>query len=528
MSSSATPTQESGSVSAAGSAKPSETNLTKEELQEKLTNDLRTWQNKFAVAADKGSEDLEERVKDITDLQVKNQAHSVGGALLVQLEEISKSSISDLKQTINKLVKTIPEDVTEEQLESLYEQVLGATRSAGTTIKDKAQAVRTWRLQYDLETDNLVKAATASTVKILDNIQDLGLQEIGMRWAWTDGVTYKNWAKYHELKNTLEEWRNEVEAVGSRHEGLRKAHEESAKVEDKAMGIAEETAKELVRLKDVARWKLWAEDSTDDFSNKKVPARTFKAAQVVLENAEGAASKASEAILGSQTPATESIASAAKDSARAASSKVSEAVIGTEPNAAEKVATSISEAVVGSSAVTDSISSAASSVASGASAAGASVVSAAKYKKDQAKEAVVGTPAPPLSQVSSSVESAASVASKAPKKVWGGAMAQHVEAKKIIYEDIIDDSDDTSYSEKIQSAVSEAGDRAADLTRAISEALLRPSSTQGTVKSVTSLASEQYEKALSAASSALYGTEQGTVESVSSIAAEKYAQAVTA
>jgi hypothetical protein len=480
------------------------------------------------MAADKGSEDLEQRIKDITEQQVKHQAHGVGKALIVQLEETIKSTINDLKSTINRLAKSVPEEVTEEQLESLYEQVLVAKRTAGTHIREKAQAVRTWRLQYDLETDNLVRAATASTVKILDNIQDLGLQEIGMRWAWTDGVTYKNWAKYHELKNTLEEWRNEVEAVGSRHEGLKKAHEESAAIEDKAMGIAEETAKELVRLEDVARWKLWAEDSTNDFNNKKVPVRVFKAAQAVVENVEEAASKASEAVIGSETPATGSIASAVKESAASASSKLSEAVIGTEPNVAEKAATAVSEAVIGSSAATDSISSAAISVASDASTAADSVVSAVKSKEDQVKEAIVGTPAPPLFQASASIESTASVASEAPKKVWGGAMAQHVEAKQIIYEDIIDDSDDTSYSEKIQSVVSEAGDRAVDVTRAISEALFGASSTQGSAESVTSLASEQYEKALSAASSVLYGTEQGAIESVSSVAADKYAQAVTA
>ena len=107
-------------------------------------------------------------------------------------------------------------------------------------------------------------------------------------------------------------------------------------------------------------------------------------------------------------------------------------------------------------------------------------------------------------------------------------MAQKVEAKQIIYDDIIDDSDDMSHSEKIQSVVSEAGDHAAQLTKAISEALLNPTSTQGTVESVTSLASEQYERALSAASSVLYGTEQARVKSVASVAFDKYAQAVTA
>lgn len=524
-------TQSSDSVNTVAPAQP-EATWDDSELRERIKNDLRTWQGKFAAAADKGSEDLDERVKEITNRQIDSQAHGVGKALLAQLEETSKSSIDGLKSTIKQTVKNIPEDVTKDQLESAYEKLVAATRTAGMTIREKAQAVRSWKQTYDEETDYLVKSAVESTVAVLDNIQDLGLQEVGMRWAWMEGVTYKDWAKYHELRHTFEEWRSEVEGVGAKHNGLYKAHEEGDKVEDKAMAIAGEAAKELARLKDVARWKLWAGDSTGDFSNKKVPARVFKTAQVVMDNVEEAASKVSESILGSETPATESAASVVKDRIEEVSSKSSEPIIGTDPNAAQKAATAISEAVIGSQATTDSISSVASSKINDASSASQSVVLAAKHKKDQVKENIVGTPAPPhesvVSEASSSLESMASAASGAPKKAWGGAMAQKVEAKQIIYDDIIDDSDDMSYSEKIKSAVSEAGDRAAQLTKAISEALLNPTSTQGTAESVTSLASEQYERALSAASSVLYGTEQGTVESMASVASDKYAQAVTA
>jgi hypothetical protein len=523
-------TQSSDSVNTVAPAQP-EATWDDSELRERIKNDLRTWQGKFAAAADKGSEDLDERVKEITNRQIDSQAHGVGKALLDQLEETSKSSIDRLKSTIKQTVKNIPEDVTKDQLESAYEKLVAATRTAGMTIREKAQAVRSWKQTYDEETDYLVKSAVESTVAVLDNIQDLGLQEVGMRWAWMEGVTYKDWAKYHELRHTFEEWRSEVEEVGAKHNGLYKAHEEGDKVEDKAMAIAGEAAKELARLKDVARWKLWAGDSTGDFSNKKVPARAFKTAQVVMDNMEEATSKVSESVLGSETPATESAASAVKDWIEV-SSKSSEPIIGTDPNAAQKAATAISEAVIGSQATTDSISSVASPKINDASSAGQSVVSAAKHKKDQVKENIVGTPAPPhesvVSEASSSLESMASAASGAPKKAWGGAMAQKVEAKQIIYDDIIDDSDDMSYSEKIKSAVSEAGDRAAQLTKAISEAMFNPTSTQGTAESVTSLASEQYERALSAASSVLYGTEQGTVESMASVASDKYAQAVIA
>ena len=53
-------------------------------------------------------------------------------------------------------------------------------------------------------------------------------------------------------------------------------------------------------------------------------------------------------------------------------------------------------------------------------------------------------------------------------------------------------------------------------------------STQGTAESLTSVASEQYESAIIAASSVLFGTEKGSMEKASKAAREQYDSAVTA
>ena len=105
-------------------------------------------------------------------------------------------------------------------------------------------------------------------------------------------------------------------------------------------------------------------------------------------------------------------------------------------------------------------------------------------------------------------------------------MAQKVEARHIVYEDIVDESDDTHFSEKLQSMASAAGDRYSDITKAVSEALLKSTTTQQSP--VTKLAAEKYSSALSAASVALYGTEQGAGESISSVVASRYTDAVAA
>jgi hypothetical protein len=504
--------------------KPTEPQLTGAELRESLNKDLREWQNKFAVAADKGSEDLEQRVAEITERQIENSVKGHGAALVVQLEETADATVAKFKRIIKQTVEALPEDATEADLESAYEKCVAKTRELGLSVKEKAQAIRDWKASYELETDSLVRAAVKSTVEVLERIHGLGLQEVGQRWAWTEGVTYKDWQKYHKLRNTLNEWQAEVEAVGSKHEGLKAAHEEARSLEDAAMATAAKMVNELVRLKEVSRWKIWAADSTDDFSDKEVPARIFNAAKGVVNDVQdaassvsdaakdkvaGASSKVSEAAVGGETPATDSATSASKDRVSEASSKASE-IVNSETPAAESVKAKVSQV---SSDISDSAVGTETDIKSNASGKAQSIKSEVDGARAKAEE------------------KAKSFARVEPKqqKVMGGAMAQVIaEAREIVFDDVIDDDDSESYSQKLQDMVADAGDRASDLSRAVSEAVLGPSKTQGTVESATSLASEQYAKAIAAASSALYGTEQGTVESATSIASDKFAKAVTA
>ncbi len=245
-------------------------------------------------------------------------------------------------------------------------------------------------------------------------------------------------------------------------------------------------------MKEVGKWKIEAGDATDDFTTKYIPAKVAAGAQKAMDQA----SLASEKIIGASQGTVESMLSKATDKAANAKSSVASAVVGTEPGVADQasskvaeVVSLVSDAVPGSSTpLTESVMNAASSVAS----------------------------------------SASSIASKAPKKVYGGAMAQKVVGQKPILDDVIIDDDDTTYSEKLQGMVNQAGAQYADITKAVSEALMRATTTQGNIESASSVADDQYSRALSAASSVLYGSETGAVESATSAAAGRYAQAVAA
>ncbi|KAH9219876.1 hypothetical protein DL95DRAFT_384089 [Leptodontidium sp. 2 PMI_412] len=641
----ATPTPEAASTETAvqSSEAPEATPESEKEIREKaqkiVGHDLKEWQEKFAKAADEGSADLEERITEITDRMVQSQAEEVGKAHIIQLEETVNSSLKKLKTAIISIVSD--SKATEESEDALST----AVRKAGIAIKEKAQAVRSWRQNYDRETNELVSLSAQDTFEILDHIRDLGLQEIGMRWAWTDGITHKDWAKYHQLKTKFDEWRVDVENVVTGHPGLDKARAASEEVESQAMAIAEDAAKELTRLKETGRWKIQAADSSDDFSTKIMPAPAAVVIQKVADKASelneavapssqsqgtvesvisvGSASassladQASSSIIGTQQGTVESIASVAKASASSVVDQASSTIIGTQQGSVESAA---SVAKASASSIIDQASSSVIGAQQGSVESIASVAKAsASSVLDQASSSIVGTPQGSMESVasvasqaasslsakasssivgkepgileqasesiisagsvisestsvlsdaasssissgsselskaaskassslssatssiasslsksasdtSSSVSSAASSASStASKKVWGGAMAQHVEARKIIFDDIVDDSDDGSYSEKIQSMASEAGDRYADMTNAVSEALLRATSTENSP--MTKLAAEKYSSALSAASVALYGTEQGAGESISSVVASKYDEAVAA
>ncbi|CAG8156882.1 unnamed protein product [Penicillium olsonii] len=239
-----------------------------EQAREKIDSDLERWQRKFSIAADKGVEDLEERIVEIVSALVANSANSHGKSLATALQSVSSEQISSIRQRINELAESMPEEadgLVEEATASLLVQDI---RNSAMSVRDRAHVLREWSVSFEDELVRRVTAAVDSTLAVLDSIRDLGLQEIGMRWAWNDGVTYKDWAKYHALKAQLEEWRSEIRQVGVNHSSVSEARNVVNDIMDSGMHDAEEAAKELVRLKDVGLWKIAAREVSDDFSTR--------------------------------------------------------------------------------------------------------------------------------------------------------------------------------------------------------------------------------------------------------------------
>ncbi|KAJ6443774.1 quercetin 2,3-dioxygenase [Purpureocillium lavendulum] len=322
--------------------------------REMVAQDLELWQNKFAAQAEEGAADIEDRVDEIARRMVEENVKGTGSGLVKQLEETIASQLAELKTKISSIV--------EEDAEDAEQKVVTAVRAAGVAIKKTAQMIRGWREDYDAELQETVVGAADVHFQILDETRGLALQQIGMKWAWTDGVTYKDWAKYHELKNTLTQWTDELKQLIVTHPTLLEAQDASAHVEDEGMTMAAAAAQELGRLKEVARWKILAKDATDNFESEAMRLAA-EAAQKKQEVEETVAEHLDEAqqVLGDAAEAgslsVDDLSSAVEEAATATAEYVAAA-------ASSATSVAVNEASIAAEAVKEQVSAAGSMASS--------------------------------------------------------------------------------------------------------------------------------------------------------------------
>lgn len=231
--------------------------------RETVADDLQAWQEKYAKAADEGAAEIDDRIEEIAKRMIERQAKTMGNSLVGQLKDTVDTELATLKAEIQGIVSEVKSG--SQSPEAGQEKVTAAVRKAGMEIKDRSQDIRNWRTNYETEMEISVTKFAEDHFKILDSIRDLALQKIGMKWAWMDGVTYKDWAKYHQLKERFDEWQAELKNLITSHPQLESAQNEGLAVEGRAMELAQSAAKELASLKQVAGFKIIALDDSDEF-----------------------------------------------------------------------------------------------------------------------------------------------------------------------------------------------------------------------------------------------------------------------
>ncbi|KAI1799459.1 hypothetical protein F4811DRAFT_543707 [Daldinia bambusicola] len=245
------------------------------ELAAKIAaEDLQLWEEKFTTTAQEGAAEIEDRVDEISARMIERNANSMGRSLVKQLEETANTELQNLKKSIVSILEKHGKDSRKRD-----EALAAAVRAAGLKIKNKAQDIRTWRQTYDQETEIAVTKAAQEHYEILQKTADLALQKIGMKWAWMDGITYKDWKKYHELKERFEEWTDDFKRLITTHPGLMLVQSTGAEIEDEGMSIAQAAAEELSRLKQVATWKAIAGDASDNFDSETAELAAISVAQ---------------------------------------------------------------------------------------------------------------------------------------------------------------------------------------------------------------------------------------------------------
>lgn len=284
-------------------ASPDESDVRKT-AREVVAQDLKDWQEKYAKAADEGAVEIEERIHEISKRMVERQVKTMGESLLKQLNESISSELDTLRADIRQIVSQVK--AGSESPDSAQEQIATAVRRAGLEIKDKSVDVRTWSENYEKELQATVTKAAENHFKILDSIRDLALQKIGMKWAWMDGVTYKDWAKYHLLKERFDEWEGDLKDLITSHPGLQNAEDAGRTIESAAMELAQTAVKELASLKQIGGWKVTAQDDSDDFApeSTRLAAEEATKAQTEAESVDESVSSEGESTLSTDLPSS--------------------------------------------------------------------------------------------------------------------------------------------------------------------------------------------------------------------------------
>lgn len=255
-----------------------------------VAEDLELWEGKFTKAAEEGATEIEERVDDISARMIERHAGEMGKSLVKQLNETATAELENLKKAIVSILKKHGDEA-----EKRDEALASAVRAAGIQIRDKAQDIRTWRQQYEQETEIAVTKAAEEHYDILQKTRDLALQKIGMKWAWMEGVTYVHWKQYHQLKDRFDEWTEDFKQLITTHPGLVAAQEAGIEIENEGMAIAQAAAEELGRLKQVATWKAVAGDTSDSFDSEMTEAAAISVIRKAAKAAQSATSVVSSA-----------------------------------------------------------------------------------------------------------------------------------------------------------------------------------------------------------------------------------------
>ena len=445
---------------AGSSAQPKR--MTKTEAKEMIKNDLLSWSAKFKSSSTKTVADLRSQIDEISEKAYTDKQDSVETEL-ASLQKLVDEGLANLRAEAIKLASRLKPESAREEKDAAVDKLLAAARLLGARIRDTAQSLRKDAEKHIAKLYVDVSEAADQHLDVLDSVNDLGMQELGMKWAWMDYVGYKDWAKYHDLKKEIKESRAIIiESAESNEKLLEVTQWVESAWEGRATEIAKKAAEALKQVKEIGKEKIELADASGDFADGHIPSIAKKATQQVLGGV---------------------------------SSQASEKVCRTEPNAVEKTGTALSEAIESASSVVSVAAQSAKAQVPGGVHAGF-VVNAESIVYEGEENSVGG------------IQSRLSEASKAVSQAVKDAMGHGT-------------TSETALLESLQSRASCLHASAVSAASSVLYGTPTP-----VVEEWASIATDKYSAAVAAASSILYGKPTPTREVLIEQVKEAYSRAI--
>ncbi|KAK6517808.1 hypothetical protein TWF506_004986 [Arthrobotrys conoides] len=211
--------------------------------------DLESWGTKFEEAGVKASADVVSKLDELCGKVMKEHG-TLSTEILTDLEARIEKEYRDFEQGLGTLLDSPAET---KYVMVGYDGLVGRTMQ---NLKEKQIQIKGSTQELLMDTYQTTAKIVDAALAEMDSAHDTGMQELGMKWAWMDGVTYKDWAKYHDLKKAFGSLKTKVIRSGQGHKGLREVTDYAKSIDDAAAEVLKVARVEVAKLEKLGRQRL--------------------------------------------------------------------------------------------------------------------------------------------------------------------------------------------------------------------------------------------------------------------------------
>ncbi|EPS41351.1 hypothetical protein H072_4759 [Dactylellina haptotyla CBS 200.50] len=220
-----------------------------EDARPLIEADLVAWAAKFEEAATQASAEVVSKLDVLCDKVMKQQT-PLSTELL---EEFDARVLKEFHDFEDGLLKLLDSPAEHKYVMIGYNGLVGRSFH---NMKEKHAQIIAHTQEFLMDTYQSTAKIVDAALAGMDSAHDVGMQELGMKWAWMDGVTYKDWAKYHELKQAFGAMKTRVIRSGQGHKKLREVTDYAKSIDDAAGAILKTVNDEIAKLEKLGRKRL--------------------------------------------------------------------------------------------------------------------------------------------------------------------------------------------------------------------------------------------------------------------------------